>query len=359
MRAIWDEPVRGGYVDPGWLGLSGSERVRIGTSMRVMPPAPTHHLTGMRPVAGTDGLAEWELPPSPWFQSYPGGPYLASMSAFLADSPLGGVVMSVQPPGSYVNSSELSISFLRPATVEGGALTARARLIDAGRSVGLSEAVVTDARGRTIAHTTSRLFVRRIEPVPPPPASLEPFVHETYDTPDPYLRPMPAEMLSRPDLSGRSGLEIFRAVAAGELPHGPFAELFGIRFREATEGSASLVVRASEWLNSGARAIYGGVLVVLADAAMAAAVTTTMPAGSSFATLDVKVQFVRPGIADGRELEVRGEVVHRGRTMAVTRGAVLNADGKPVVLATGSSIIRPDRPWEPITVADEDQPEED
>jgi uncharacterized protein (TIGR00369 family) len=156
-----------------------------------------------------------------------------------------------------------------------------------------------------------------------------------------------------------TGLEMFHELIKGEIPPGPFALLFGIRTREAEEGRATTTMLASEWLNSPARAIYGGVLVVLADAAMSAAVATTMPAGSSFATLDVKVQFLRPGVADGRELVADAEVVHRGRSMAVTRATVRNSNGKPVILATGSSMIRPDRPWATLTVADEPLPDDE
>lgn len=355
---IWEEPVRGAYPDISWLGMSGVERIRVGAS-RQMPAPPVHHLTGFRPVEGGQGWSSFEMPPSPWFQSFRGGPYLAGLSAIVADAPLGGSVMSVQPAGCIVTSSELSMSFLRPATVEGGTLTARARLIDAGRSVGLAEATVEDARGRLIAHTTSRLFIRCFSPVPDPPADLTPYEPPPQPTPDPYLRPLPDAHTSLADLRGMSGLELTRAQIAGDLPVPPFADLFGIRFSDAYEGSVTLKTVASEWLNSPARAIYGGVLVVLADAAMSAAVATVTPAGGSFGTLDLKAQFIRPGIADGRELTTRATVVHRGRTLAVTRAEVVNADGKPVLLATGSSMIRPDRPWGTLTVADEAQGDED
>jgi len=49
---------------------------------------------------------------------------------------------------------------------------------------------------------------------------------------------------------------------------------------------------------------------------------------------------------------VSGEVVHRGRTLAVTRAQVANADGKPLVVATGSSMVLEGRPWADVAVAD-------
>jgi acyl-coenzyme A thioesterase PaaI-like protein len=40
----------------------------------------------------------------------------------------------------------------------------------------------------------------------------------------------------------------------------------------------------------------------------------------------------------------RGEIVHAGRTLAITKATVTNPEGKSVMLATGSSIYLPGRP---------------
>ena len=83
---------------------------------------------------------------------------------------------------------------------------------------------------------------------------------------------------------------------------------------------------------------------MLADFAMLIAVETTVPAGVAFAGLDLKVNFLRPASPDESELTARAEVVHAGRTIAITRATVTNAEGKPVLLATGSSLYLPGRP---------------
>jgi hypothetical protein len=44
------------------------------------------------------------------------------------------------------------------------------------------------------------------------------------------------------------------------------------------------------------------------------------------------------------ELTARAEVVHAGRTIAITRATVANAEGELVLLATGSTIYLPGRP---------------
>jgi len=356
LTPIYDEPVRGTYPSLAWLGLHGRDRMSTGRALKI-PRPPMHHLTGLRPVAIEQDEVAWELPASPWFQTA-AGPFLGGISALAADAPLGGVLFPHLEPGAYPTSSELSMSFLRPAGVASEKLVARARLIDVGRTQGLSEATVADARGRVVAHMTSRLFIKTITPVPGPPDELTLPEQPVYDTPDPWERPLPAAL--GPLRAGEtSGIDALRRIASGESPGGPFMHLFGMRLTEAEEGSVRLVIHASEWLNSAARAIYGGFLALFVDAAMTFAVTSTIPAGGSCAALDVKVHFLRPGIADGRELECRAFVVHRGRRFAVTQAELLNPDGKPVVIASGSSMVLADRPWGSIVIADEDSPGDD
>src|SRR5439155_13140330 len=130
-----------------------------------------------------------------------------------------------------------------------------------------------------------------------------------------------------------------------ELPAPPIAYFTGLRWTEVGEGTATLAIPMTEWMNSPALRIYGGTIAFIADVALAGAVQTTVPARTAFSPLDLKVNFVRPVHADGFDLVARGRVVHRGRTLAVANAELLNHDGKVVALASGSSVILPDRPW--------------
>jgi uncharacterized protein (TIGR00369 family) len=141
-----------------------------------------------------------------------------------------------------------------------------------------------------------------------------------------------------------SGIDVLRRQLAGELPAPALNRLLGIRPTDVRDGAATVIMPATEWLNSPARRLQGGTIAMLADFAMLVAVETTVPAGVALAGLDLKVNFVRPALADGSDLMARAEIVHRGRTIAITRAEVTNAEGKPVVLATGSSMYLPGRP---------------
>ena len=109
-------------------------------------------------------------------------------------------------------------------------------------------------------------------------------------------------------------------------------------------------------MSSPAGTVYGGVLAFIADAVLTGSFSTTLSTDEVAATLDLKVQFLRPVWPDGRELRASAEVVHRGRSFAVSQGEIVNADGKKVVLMTSSATIRSGGSWGSVVVADEAMP---
>jgi uncharacterized protein (TIGR00369 family) len=64
--------------------------------------------------------------------------------------------------GETFTTLELKINFLRPFRT--GRLTATARVVNSGRTIGLAECDVTDAEGRLIARATSTCMTLRGEP---------------------------------------------------------------------------------------------------------------------------------------------------------------------------------------------------
>jgi uncharacterized protein (TIGR00369 family) len=142
-----------------------------------------------------------------------------------------------------------------------------------------------------------------------------------------------------------SGLDLVQLWQKGERAASPSCSLLGLRFVEVAEGSVTLAMPASLWFCTAFGTFYGGVLSVLADAAINTAVTTTLPPGTSFGTLDLKMNFLRPVSPDGRDLFARASVEQRGRTVAVSTARIDDADGKRVAMATGSAMISEGRPW--------------
>jgi uncharacterized protein (TIGR00369 family) len=86
--------------------------------------------------------------------------------------------------------------------------------------------------------------------------------------------------------------------------------------------------------------VHGGVAATLLDSAMGCAVQTTLPAGTGYTTLELKVNFVRGLTAQSGPVRCEGEVVHRGGTVATAEGRIWEQDtGKLVAHATTTCLI--------------------
>lgn len=341
---VWREPVRGGYPEPWMLGLDGMDRLDR-WRRDLAPRPPLFHLTGSRPTDFGEGTAVAEMPASGWLANS-AGLIGGGTLAILADIAFGLAVETQVPAATPYTTAELSLTFLRPAR-PGATLSAHGQAIHVGRSLGLSEVFVLDPRGDTlIAHGTSRLSILpKVEGLPQPPADPDESAEPTFDTPDPYLRPPPADsVLPQEVWAELPGREILERQIRGELPPPAIHGLTGMAPTALGDGAATLTLPASEWLNSPAGRLQGGTIAMLADAAMLTAVLTTADPGTAIAGLDLKVNFLRPVSGDGRTLTARAEVVHSGRTLAISRARIDNDEGKPVMLATGTAMYLPGRP---------------
>jgi uncharacterized protein (TIGR00369 family) len=352
---VWEEPVRGGYPDPQvFFGLSGEDQFRAFLD-RLAPRPPIAHLTGMHPTEAGRGTSTFEMPASGWLLSPAGWTQLGTL-AILADGPLGCAVQTALPPATPYTTAEISMTGFRPVGGNGENLIARGRLIHAGRSLGLSEVRIEDTTGTLYAHGTSRCFIfPAVAPPPDRPPELAPVKTPSYPTPDPFERPPPEGGVPQEAWDEHTGLEVMRMLMVGDLAPPPISLLTGMRPTEVGEGSSTFVLPATEWLCSPLKRLEGGTIAMLAETALAAAIQTTLEPGTSFAPFDLKVNFLRPVKPDGTDLVARGSVVHRGKTLAVASSELINAEGKRVAVASGTSMILPGRPWHRPAVT-EDEP---
>jgi uncharacterized protein (TIGR00369 family) len=133
-----------------------------------------------------------------------------------------------------------------------------------------------------------------------------------------------------------TGLELLQAIAAGEAPGAPIAELLGFEPVEAEEGRVvfACVPRPEHYNPLGS--VHGGLAATLLDSAMGCAVHSTLPAGAGYTTLELKVNFTRPITADTGPIACEGAVMHRGGRTATAEGRVI-AEGSGKLLAHGTT----------------------
>jgi uncharacterized protein (TIGR00369 family) len=125
-----------------------------------------------------------------------------------------------------------------------------------------------------------------------------------------------------------TGLELLRAIAAGDAPGAPIADLMGFEPVEAEEGRVVFAAVPGPHHYNPLGAVHGGLAATLLDSAMACAVHSTLPEGKAYTTLELKVNYTRPITSETGRILCEGTVVHRG-------GRVATADGRVVAERTG------------------------
>ena len=123
-----------------------------------VPPPPVAELLGLRLVSVADGEVVFELDVRPEHAN-PMGTIQGGVICALADAAMGLAYASRLEDGESFTTLELKTNYLRAVTE--GKLTATARVIHSGRTVGLTDCEVVDEQERRVAHATSTCMTLR------------------------------------------------------------------------------------------------------------------------------------------------------------------------------------------------------
>ena len=126
-----------------------------------IPLPPIARLIGFRPVIVEPGRAVFELETDLQRHANPMGTVHGGILCDLADIAMGFAYASTLDEGDTFTSLELKINFLRP--VWQTRLSARAGVVQRGRTIGLVECDVTDAEGKLVARASSTCMTLRGE----------------------------------------------------------------------------------------------------------------------------------------------------------------------------------------------------
>jgi uncharacterized protein (TIGR00369 family) len=135
--------------------------------------------------------------------------------------------------------------------------------------------------------------------------------------------------------------DLLKAMLAGESPQPPISRLTGMRITECGVGTAAFSMPLTGWLCTPQGAISIGPLTIPADAAMACAIQTELPAATPLTTAELSLRLLRPAPAGG-SVTARGRVVDIRRTIALAEVTVFDQDER--LIAHGSSLcaLQPD-----------------
>jgi uncharacterized protein (TIGR00369 family) len=159
----------------------------------------------------------------------------------------------------------------------------------------------------------------------------EPVRIRTYQWDDPLIPARAAQDMS--------GLELMRALVAGDLPKPPIAHTLGFELIEVDRGRAVFSIRAAEYMYNPIGSVHGGVYATLLDSAAGCAVHTMLPAGTRYTSLDLSVKFLRAMGAESGDVRCIGTVVHLGSRTALAEARMTDKDDRLLATATSSCLI--------------------
>lgn len=136
-----------------------------------------------------------------------------------------------------------------------------------------------------------------------------------------------------------SGLEYLRAIARGELPTAPMADLIGFDFSEIEEGRVVFECTPAEYHYNPIGAVHGGLACTLLDSAMGCALHTVLPAGTGYTTLELKANLLRPITADSGILRCEGHPIHVGGRVATAEARLTDESGILYAHATSTLMV--------------------
>jgi uncharacterized protein (TIGR00369 family) len=138
---------------------------------------------------------------------------------------------------------------------------------------------------------------------------------------------------------GLNGLERSKKIIAGELPPPPVTQLIGFRLVEVDAGFAVFEFLPEEFHYNPIGSLHGGIPCTLIDAAMGAAVQTTMPEDVWHAMVEIKVNFLKKITRETGRMRCEGRVIHSGKRLAMAQGQLKDEKGVLYSHGTGTAII--------------------
>jgi uncharacterized protein (TIGR00369 family) len=135
---------------------------------------------------------------------------------------------------------------------------------------------------------------------------------------------------------GRLGIDVLRDLCTGRAPAAPIQVTLGFDLVEVQDGFARLQSTPGEHLYGATGTVHSGVVATLLDAAMAAAVMTTLDAVTSYTTTNLNVHVTRSiSLRTGRIL-VEGWVVHRGSRLVTAEARINDEQNRLLAHGTGT-----------------------
>ena len=141
------------------------------------------------------------------------------------------------------------------------------------------------------------------------------------------------------NLQGMSGLDLMRAVVAGQVSPSPMAKTMPMTFVVADPGHIRIIARADARHLNPMGGVHGGFAATVLDSVTGCAVHSVLEAGVSYGTIALQVKMLRP-VPQDQDLIAEGSAVHVSRNLATAEGTLKTTDGRLLATATATCFLK-------------------
>lgn len=136
-----------------------------------------------------------------------------------------------------------------------------------------------------------------------------------------------------------SGLEFLQAMVEGRIPGPPIAAHLNMRLASVADGEAVFAAEPDESLYNPIGMVHGGVAATMLDSAIGCAVHTTLPAGATYSSIELKVSYLKAIHPSAGEIRARGSVLKVGSRVGFAEAELRDGSGTLLATASGSCLI--------------------
>ncbi|MFC4294658.1 PaaI family thioesterase [Novosphingobium tardum] len=150
---------------------------------------------------------------------------------------------------------------------------------------------------------------------------------------------VPGKQLHKPTDTVPIGLGRVRRMVAEGMAAIPIGETLGFALVEAEEGRTVLEGEPTRGAYNVLNSVHGGYVATLLDSACGTAVHSTLTAGLSFTTLELKISYLRALTDESGVLRATGRVLMRGRRVSFAEAELHDGAGRLCATATSTLLI--------------------
>lgn len=136
-----------------------------------------------------------------------------------------------------------------------------------------------------------------------------------------------------------TGLDIVRSMLATGRNIATIGDTLDFNLAAAEHGKVRFIGRPGPNHLNPQGIVHGGYAATLLDSAVGIAILSALPAGKTFTTLELKVNYTRALPKDGSEVVAEGKIIHVGRSTATAEGRITDAEGRLCAHATTTCMI--------------------